>query len=760
MKLPLPASIKGMVTLIVLLALLPALGLIGFTFWLKMRSDVAAVEHDALRSAKAIAFRQTQLMEHTRQLLLTLSKADEVLNMDTAACASLFAKIADSSPMYSNIRLLDHEGRVLASAKDDGERLTESELKRFQKAQQSGHFTVHELTLRADRNQPVLNCQMPLKAGQTEAALVASLVIRVDPNEIRSLAVRHVEHLHIVDRMGRLLFVFPAERPELCKAPDLLTKIWQQVEARPEASGFMRGQNGLYVLYEKISSKEQEVPPLTMLLAMSTDVIYQQTRELTFGALAVLGVVLCTALLVTLYLCNASLLKPVRFLLDAANRIREGKLDERIGDTPMPRELRQLAYSLDSLSRSLNERDTELTKASEIANAANQSKTDFLANMSHEIRTPMNAILGMTYLARQENMTEQQHGYIENIHTEAEKLLVIINDILDFSKLEAGKLDIEMVPVELASLITEAASPAEAEANRKGLSFGLSRATDLPAYILADPVHLSQALGNILLNTVKVTEQGGVSLHCTVDRSGPENLVLEFRISDTAGGFAPGETELYFPEAESGDKDAVLEGGGLSLAITRRLVRLMRGELKVETMDETGSTVLLRLPCEERAAPDESPGKLQDRPADEDANGYPTLDSFQNMRILLVEDNIVNQQIAEEILRNVGANVDVASNGFEALGKLNAEGQNQPYRVVLMDLQMPELDGFAATRRIRMDKRRKNLPIIAMTAHSADEEWAQCREAGMDDFISKPLDVPTLLKIILKWTGRSGALPR
>ena len=762
MKLPLPASIKGMVTLIVLLALLPALGLFGLTSWLKVRTDIAAVERDALRSVEAVAARQTQVLEEARLLLLTLSKSEEVSTMNAAACVRLFSAIVKNTSLYRNLMLIDEHGQLIASADGAARTLTVQEQRRFRAAQQSGRFVVHEFSPDTDRLRLTLDCQLPLVPGQPDApALVASVSIGVDAKDIRSLAARHMEHLHIVDKAGTLVFAYPGTGDGQCTAPGKLDAVWRQVESSPTFSGLLRNQDGLYILYEKVGIQGME-PSLTMLFAMSTASFYQQMHEDTHEMLGLLAVVLCSALAVALYLCNASLLKPVRFLLDAANRIKEGRLDERIGNSPMPEELRQLACSLDSLAYSLGERDKELTQASAIANAANQSKTDFLANMSHEIRTPMNAILGMTYLARQENMTEQQSGYIENIHAEAEKLLLIINDILDFSKLEAGKLEIELVPVDFEELVNDAVASAQSEAGRKGLSFGLSRETNLPRYVQADPVHLAQVLNNILLTAVRITEEGGVRLHCSAGHGEDGRLRLELRISDTAGADALGGYDQYLPDADPGADATTAEGGsGLGLAITRRLLRLMQMEVRVDYLEGIGGVVMLSLPCDESAPlqegalPAEGPAQ-----AKEGAGSAGSAQSFgitplQSIRILLVEDNPVNQQIAEEILRSAGALVDVANNGFEALSKLEAEShQGQPYKVVLMDLQMPELDGFAATRRIRMNERKKNLPIIAMTAHSADEEWAQCREAGMNDFVAKPLDVPVLFKTILKWATR------
>lgn len=427
----------------------------------------------------------------------------------------------------------------------------------------------------------------------------------------------------------------------------------------------------------------------------------------------------------------------------------------------MPQEFRQLAESLDSMAASLEKRDRDLVEARDAANVGNQAKSDFLANMSHEIRTPMNAILGMTYLTRQSELTKQQRDYIDNIHSEAEKLLVTVNDILDFSKIEAGKLHIEHVPFDLPGVLAKTVATVRQEAEKKGIAFSAALPPEDSGVLLGDPFHLGQLLGNLLGNAIKITKRGPVHFACSLETPDQRGAVLHCRITDESGDMKAEELARLF-EDRKGDAMVVEKGFSLNLVLAQRLLRLMQGEIESCSEDDGGTHFTFRLPFARSSDPasgeDAKSGASRgaaapaagasQSPADENEAGP---DSLNGLRILLVEDNLINQQIAEDILSGFGASVHIASNGLEALDLLHMD--SAAYDVVLMDLYMPELDGIAATKRIRMDSRLAHLPIIAMTAQAKGPEWEACLQAGMNDIAVKPIDVPSLLATIKKWTS-------
>ena len=600
-----PASIKGLVTLIVILALLPALSLIVFSGHDRFRTGVENVDQAALRASATLARRHAGLVENSRSLLRTLSHLEEVRGQDARAATVLFQNLLLHAPDYANIRLCDPEGYTIASGNKESAALSPLERVHFLSIKAAPAFTVYALPRGRGYDFPILNCQLPIfEDGVIRSVLVASVIMTVRPDEAEHLKATHVEAVHIVDEQGKIIFAHPSLACEGLEAGSHLGDSWKRVSSTPAVSGVFRNSAGEHTVFERLPSHEPDKPDLVVLLTVSMEPIYVQMREQIVRYLILLVSALAVALLVTRFLCAVGLLRPLRLILDAATRIKEGNLATRIGDAPMADELRQLADSLDIMSHSLEGRDKELLAARDVATAANQAKTDFLANMSHEIRTPMNAISGMTYLALQEELTEQQRGYLESIREETAKLKGLVNDILDFSKMQTGSVHVEAVTFDLRSILQELVKHAEEDARGNHIAFRHSLAPDLPQFLSGDPVHLSQAMSSIIHNAIRVTPEGGVAFSCMAERSSPNSLVLVCRVEDTAGGMDERELNEYFPKNEKPDRVADLEGSvGLSLAVARNLVHLMKGVISVETKPGTGSTVTLRLPFVELAAP-------------------------------------------------------------------------------------------------------------------------------------------------------------
>ncbi len=383
--------------------------------------------------------------------------------------------------------------------------------------------------------------------------------------------------------------------------------------------------------------------------------------------------------------------------------------------------------------------DLELAK--EAAEQASLMKSRFLANMSHEIRTPMNAIIGFSELGLESSHDEEDRVYFRHIHVATENLLGIIDDILDFSKMEAGELRIEAVSFLLRELVAGAAALIRPKAQEKGLALNVEIADGADGMFVGDSLRIRQVLVNLLGNAVKFTAQGGVALR--VERLGTADgqAVLRFAVHDTGIGLRQDEMARLFQPFSQADASTTRQygGTGLGLAICRQLVALMGGDIGVESTPGAGScfsfTVRVGLAEEAYASEPE---------AEEVA---PDADVLRGRRVLLVEDNEVNQVVASKILQRHGIEVELAGNGQEALEALAA----RPYDWVLMDVQMPVMDGLEACRRIRADGHWPGLPVIAMTAHAFPEEVQNCRDAGMDDHIAKPVHGEQLSKLLVKW---------
>ena len=392
---------------------------------------------------------------------------------------------------------------------------------------------------------------------------------------------------------------------------------------------------------------------------------------------------------------------------------------------------------------------TELKKAQESAEAASQAKSEFLANMSHEIRTPMNAILGMLKLLQSTELDARQRSYASNTEGAARSLLGLLNDILDFSKVEAGKMTLDPRPFQLDKMLQDLDIVLSANMEKKDIQIRFEVQPDVPQGLIGDDMRLRQVLTNLGGNAIKFTSHGEVVLTVRVMERHHHAVVLEFAMRDSGIGIAPEKQQLIFSGFSQAESNTTRRfgGTGLGLSISKRLVNLMGSELKLDSTLGKGSTFYFQVRFD--LAP-VSKGHAQERlPAPARKPG----DSrrLNGMRILVVEDNKINQLVAQGLLSQEGARVTLAENG--QLGVAAVAQANPLFDVVLMDLQMPVMDGYTATRAIRQELGLADLPIVAMTANAMASDRAACLEAGMNDHVGKPFELDHLVALLLQHTG-------
>lgn len=737
-------SIRKKLVLLVLLALLPILAVLLFNEVQERNDEIHNVERDTLLYLRSFSEVQRSIADSTRTLLRTVSELSEIQRADPKASRQILSTLLKANPIYTNVILVALDGSVIAMGRGEDTGFTFFDRRQFQQAVSTKEFSYGEFVIGKQSRKPIFPFGMPVlnKAGEVQSVLIIGVNLKLYTKQYDSSHFPDKSFFGMCDHRGTRLFRYPFAEGALI-GDSFEGDIFSAARDSGE-SGLIRAvtSDGLsrIVAFEPMRLTPGEAPYMYMFMGIDADpVMADANRDLFQGA--VVGVAsLGAALLLAWFIGSRTIAAQLDRLTRMAHNLGKGAPVESSELQYDDGEIGELAQTFDTVSAILRKREDDLHAAKEAAELASMAKDEFLANISHEVRTPLNGVMGMLQLLRETPVSREQDSFLQTAFQSSRSLLRVLNDLLDFIKVGAGKLELLEEVFDLEELVRQSTELFQLQLEEKGIMLLTDVYPPAKGRYYGDAGRIRQIVFNLLGNAIKFTETGVIRIEVyTLPHPETDYKRLFFSIEDTGTGIPDSKVDYVFDAFTQVDGSLSREhqGTGLGLPIVKKLVNLMNGNIVMESEVGVGTTVLF---C------------VQVRECEKDAescNGGEDAVRAKPLTVLLVEDEKVNQIMASRLIEKMGHSVHLASNGKECLDRL----AEVPVDVIMMDIQMPVMDGLEASKIIRTSPEFKHLatvPIVALSAHAAEQSKQLAFRAGVDHYLTKPFEKSELENVLRK----------